>query len=198
MDKVIKLAIMFAGFLIFSVDAVAIPEPYILDPLHTSVTWHINHLGFSSFSGKYFATGTMQYDESKPENSNVQVSVKIADGVTGIPELDKHIAGNAFFDGKKYPTATFVSKKVTMTGANTAIVSGVLTLHGISESVNLKVVFNKTGIDIINNKKTVGFSATTIINRSEFGVTTFLPDLGDEVILNIEVEANLVSKSNKH
>ena len=173
----------------------AAPVTYTLDPLHTTVTWQLNHLGFSTFSGKYFATGSMIYDESKPELSSVTATIKIADGITGIPELDKHIAGNAFLDGRKFPTATFVSKTVEMTGAHTALVTGVLTLHGVSQNVHLNVVFNRVGLDKITKKQTAGFSATTTISRSDYGVTIFIPDLSDEVKMDIEAEAYLPKTS---
>ena len=189
-----KVWIIAGSLSLMMVGAYAAPQNYTLDPMHTTVSWHVNHLGFSNFSGKYFATGTMLFDESKPVNSKVTVVIRIESGVTGLTELDKHIAGNAFLDYHKYPTATFVSKKVTMTGIKTADVRGDLTIHGVSLPVTLKVVFNRVGLDKITNKQTAGFSATTAISRSDYGVKIFVPDVGDDVTLDIEVEATLDGK----
>lgn len=194
MRFLIKLLMITGLWFLMMASTYASPQNYTLDPMHTTVSWHVNHLGFSNFSGKYFATGTMVFDESKPANSKVNVVVRIESGVTGLPELDKHISGNAFLDYHKYPTATFVSKRVVMTGAKTADVTGDLTIHGISLPVTLKVVFNRVGLDKITNKQTAGFSATTTISRSDYGVTIFVPDVGDDVKLDIQVEATLDGK----
>ncbi len=109
--------------------------------------------------------------------------------ITGIPKLDEHMRGEDFFDTAKYPTATFVSDKVTVTGADTAKVQGMLTLHGVTKPVTLNVKLNKAAMSPITNKMTAGFTATAVIKRSDFGMNTYLPNLGDEVKLSIEVEA---------
>src|SRR5437868_3670708 len=67
-----------------------------LDPHHSYILWHVEHLGFSSQTGKWYVNGTLTLDQEKPENSKVNVTVKIADIVTGIPELDKHLLGPLF------------------------------------------------------------------------------------------------------
>ncbi|MBP9743477.1 MAG: polyisoprenoid-binding protein, partial [Burkholderiales bacterium] len=180
---------------LFSACANAIPQNYTLDPLHSSVTWQVSHFGFSNPSGKWYATGNIIYDESKPQNSKVTVQIDIAKIVTGIPKLDYNLLGSGFLDARKYPVALFVSKSIKMTSTTTAEVSGNLTLHGVTIPLALKVIFNKTGIDPITNKKTIGFSATTTVARSDFGITTYIPDISDEVKLDIQVEAMLNDKT---
>lgn len=185
-----RLVMMLLGVL-FTIVAQAAPESYVLDPLHTSVTWHVNHFGFSNPSGKWYANGSLSYDESSPEDSKVIVKIEVAKSITGIPKLDYNMLGTAFLDARKYPIALFVSKHITMTGANTAEVSGDLTLHGVTKPALLTIIINKTGIDPITDKKTIGFSGTTVIERSDFGITTYIPGISDEVKLDIEVEAML-------
>ena len=153
--------------------------------------WHINHLGFSTQTGKWYAHGTLALDKEKPANDKVNVTINIADLVTGIAELNKHLEGKLFFDAAQFPVATFVSDKVNVTGKDTAKVHGILTIHGVSKPVTLNVKLNKVGMSVVTNKMTAGFSATTKIKRSDFGINEFLPDLGDEVKLDIEVEAYL-------
>ncbi len=186
-----KLKVMLLGLLIggFANISFGDTENYVLDPLHTSINWKINHFGFANVTGKWYANGQLSYDEQNPQNSSVKVTIDIAKSITGIAKLDYNMLGSAFLDVKKYPKATFVSTKVTMMDKHTGIVDGNLTLHGVTKPVVLNVTFNKVGIDPITKLKTSGFSATTSIMRSNYKVTTYVPSISDEVQLDIEVEA---------
>ncbi len=166
-------------------------ETYTLDPMHSYVLWHINHFGFSNPSGKWLANGTLTLDEAKPQNSKVNVTIQVGDVITGIPKLDEHLKSKEFFDVDQFPTATFVSSKVMTTGKNSAKVFGTLTVHGVSKPVVLNVKLNNVGVSPISNKKTVGFTANTQIKRSDFGMKTYLPGLGDDVKLDIEAEGKI-------
>jgi polyisoprenoid-binding protein YceI len=170
--------------------AVPTVQAYTLDPTHTFVLFHINHMGFSNQVGKWQANGALTLDETALQNSKVNVTIQVADIVTGIDKLNEHLKGDQFFDVTHFPTATFVSNKVTVTGKNTAKVDGALTLHGVTKPVTLNVKINKIAVSPITQKKTVGFSATTQIKRSDYGIMAYLPGLADEVKLNIEGEAN--------
>lgn len=108
-------------------------ETYTLDPDHTYVLWRIKHYGFSTQAGKWYASGTLVLDKDKPANSKVDAVIKVADMGTGHPELDKHLKGKLFFDTAQFPTATFLSDKVVITGEKTANVHGILTVHGVSK-----------------------------------------------------------------
>jgi len=166
-------------------------DTYTIDPNHSYVLWHISHFDFSHPSGKWMvAEGTLNLDKDKPQNSKVNILIHVNDMITGIAELDKHLKEPLFFDTDKYPQATFVSDKVTLTGKNSANVHGILTVHGISKPITLNVKLNKMGMSPITNKETVGFTATTNLKRSDFGITTLLPGLGDQVQVNIEAEAS--------
>ncbi|MFA6303370.1 MAG: YceI family protein [Legionella sp.] len=164
-------------------------ENYVIDKDHSFVLWHIDHLGFSTQSGKWYVNGTLELDKQKPQNSKVQVSIDIANMDTGNPELDKHLQAAEFFDTAHFPKATFESNKVVPVGKDKAKVTGILTLHGISKPVTLQVKFNKEGKNPIYDRQTVGFSATGDIKRSDFGMKTLLPALGDTVHLDISAEA---------
>jgi polyisoprenoid-binding protein YceI len=165
-------------------------EKFTLDDQHSYVVWRIKHLGFSTQTGKWYVKGFVILDKEHPQNSKVEAHIDIANIVTGLPELDKHLKSKAFFDTEKYPTATFVSNKVDVTGKDSAKVTGTLNLHGVSKHVTLMVTLNKIGKSPINDKNTVGFSATTEIKRSDFGMNTLLPALGDDVSIDIGAEAN--------
>jgi polyisoprenoid-binding protein YceI len=164
-------------------------ESYILDPNHSAVVWQVNHFGFSHPSGKWYVSGDILLDETKPQNSKVNITVPIGDVITGIPELDKHLKGKQFFDVEQFPEATFTSNKVVTEDENTAKVYGDLKIHGITKEIELNVKLNKVGDNPITNKKTVGFTASTRLKRSDFGINTLLPGLGDDVDISIETEA---------
>ncbi len=190
MKFILKLtSILFASaMLIFSLPVQAAPETYTLDPNHTYVLWHISHFGFSNPSGKWMANGTLTLDQANPQNSKLDVIIQVDTLVTGIKELDEHLKGDLFFNAAKFPTATFVSDKITTTGKDTAQVQGMLTVHGVTKPVTLNVKLNKIDISPITNKKTAGFTATTSIKRSDFDITTLLPGVGDDVKIEIEAE----------
>jgi polyisoprenoid-binding protein YceI len=188
MEIRMKLLVLFTSLILFTFSAKA-AENYTIDPSHTAVLWHINHLGFSNPSGKWMAEGTLELDEAKPQNSKVNITIQVAHIVTGIDELNKHLKSKLFFDVEKFPTATFVSNKITMVNKNTAKVHGILTVHGVSKPITLSMKFNKSGMNPISNKQTVGFSGTAQLKRSDFGMNAFAPGLGDVVKINIEAEA---------
>jgi len=166
-------------------------ETYTLDPAHTEIGYRINHFGFSSPSGKFASvTGTLTLDEQKPEASKVTATITIANLFTGIEKLNTHLLSKDFFDATQFPTATFTSTKVDVTGKDTAKVTGDLTLHGVTKSITLDVTLNKLGENMMH-KKTAGFTAMTILRRSDFGISAYVPNLADEVQIHIESEANL-------
>lgn len=179
--------------LLFSIPFSALAaETYQLDPMHTYVLWYINHFGFSTQVGKFTnVEGTLVVDEAKPQNSVINVTIPMDKIATGLPKLDEHLAGEDFFNVQKFPTGSFKSTKVVVTGKNTGKVYGTLTLMGIAKPVVLNVTLLKQGMHPIVNKKSLGFMATTHIKRSEFGLTKYIPALGDDVKIDIGAEANL-------
>ena len=189
-----KSKLLFAAiFTSFFASQLASAEPvkYQLESNHAFVVWSASHFGFSDQMGKFpEIAGEIIFDEKKMSESSVDVTIKIDSLVTGSEKFDAHLKSADFFDVKKFPTAKFVSKKVTATGENKAKVEGELTLHGVTKTVILEVKINKKGTSLVTQKETVGFSATAQIKRSEFGIDYAAPGISDEVKLKIEVEAN--------
>jgi polyisoprenoid-binding protein YceI len=166
------------------------PEKYTLDDNHTYVEWHINHMGFSNYSGKWFTKGELMYDKEKPQDSKVNVTIAIDSMVTGNKKLDKHLKSKDFFNESKYPQATFVSDKITPIDDQNFDVAGTLTVHGIAKPTTLHMKINQVGPSPITKKDTIGFSGHTTLKRSDFDIKAYLPALGDEVKINVEGEAN--------
>lgn len=164
-------------------------ETLILDPQHSYVLWKVNHLGFSTQSGKWYVKGQVNLDKDHPDKSKVEATINIADMITGIPKLDEHLKGDAFFNVTQYPIAKFVSSKVDVTGKNTAKVQGLLTLHGVSKPLTLEVTLNKVGENPISHQMVAGFSAKTTLKRSNFAMKAFIPEISDQVTIEIGAEA---------
>ncbi len=158
---------------------------YAADPHHTQIGWSINHLGFSVYDGIFgSATGTMTLDPAKPGATTVAIEVPLSGLVTTVPALDVHLKKADYFDAATYPTITFKSTSVTVSGTN-ATIAGQLTMHGVTRPVTLAAHFVGAGVNPLSKKPTVGFTATATIKRSDFGMTTLLPALGDTVDLRI-------------
>lgn len=183
------LALLCLFPLTFSAQAAL--QTYVLDPTHTAVVWHINHMGYSNPSGKWMADGTLELDPANLQNSKVKAIIKVAGIISGVPKLDEHLTSKDFFDTAQFPTATFISDKVDVTGKNTAKVHGMLTVHGITKPITLMVKLNKIGVNPMTQKQTVGFTAFTTLKRSDYGISAYLPNLGDEVKIEIEAEGSV-------
>ncbi len=113
-------------------------------------------------------SGVLMLDKAKPQDSTVNVTIQMDTLQTAVPELNKHLESPLFFDVAKYPTATFVSNKVVLTGKTTAKVQGILTFHGVSKPITLNVKLNKIGENPISNENDAGFDATTSLKRSDY------------------------------
>jgi polyisoprenoid-binding protein YceI len=173
-------------------DASGTENKYTIEKNHTSVMWIADHFGYSKVSGKFTdISGEIVFDEKKPQDSSVQVEIKTDSIATGLPKFEDHLKSKDFFDVKTFPTAKFVSKKIIVEGKkNKAQIIGDLTLLGVTKEVVLKAEFNKSSPNPMSQKPTIGFSAKTSINRSDFGIKYALPGVADKVELVIEVEAN--------
>lgn len=187
------LALMAVGALFAAdVSAARAAEKFTFDQNHTNIVWHANHFGFSNPSGRFGVTeGILVLDEAAPEKSTVNVTIDVAGLNTGIPKFDEHLKSADFLDTAKFPTATFKSTKVDVTGKDTANVTGDLTLHGVTKPVTLEMKLNKLDANPMNNKKTAGFSGKIVLKRSEFGISQYVPNVSDDITIGIEAETVL-------
>ncbi len=184
--KCIAVAFLAAG----SLNAVA-AESYTLEPNHTQVLFTWNHFGFSNPSANFETIdGTLQWDEQNPENSSVKISIPVDSLDAHVEKFDAHLRSEDFFEMDKYPTITFNSTDVKR-GAeeNQFIISGDLTMHGITQSVDLDATLTKSGQHPSWQAPALGFDATTTLKRSDFDLDKYAPAVSDEVQLKITVEA---------
>ncbi|MDR3508042.1 MAG: YceI family protein [Caulobacteraceae bacterium] len=166
-----------------STDPAKVPAgAYAVESSHTRVLFAINHMGFTTYYGDFTGvSGSLTVDPAKPAASAVSVSIPTASISTTNATLDAELKAADWLDAAKYPTITFKTTSVTPTGASTADVTGDLTLHGVTKSVTLAAKFNAVGPNIMTRKITVGFDGTAHIKRSDFGVTKYVPLIGDQV-----------------
>jgi polyisoprenoid-binding protein YceI len=162
---------------------------YKLDPAHGKITWSVTHFGFSTYIGQFSTVNaTLKVDPKAPAASSVEVTVDANSLGTLNPALDTHLKSKDFLDVAAFPTATFKSTKVTVTGERTADIAGELTLHGVTKPVVVHAVFNQGGANPMDKKYELGFAGTAEIVRSEFGIKSYVPAISDKVTLTIEAE----------
>lgn len=159
---------------------------YKVESHHTLALFSINHLGFNQFYGTIpNATGTLTLDPANAAADKLDVSLPVAAISTTNTVLDGELKDPTWLDAAKYPEIHFTATKVTKTGARTALITGDLTLHGVTRPVTLNATFGGAGTNPLTKAYTVGFAATGSIKRSDFGVTKYLPLIGDAVELTI-------------
>ena len=162
---------------------------YTLDSSHGYITFTYSHLGFSNPRvGFNSFDATLELDSSKPENSQIEVTIDASSIDSRVAEFNEHLNGTDFFNTAEYPTITFTSTKVVATGENTFDVTGDLTILETTRPVTLTTTINKAANHPMRNVPTVGVSASTTLMRSEWGLGAYVPAVSDEVELSIEVE----------
>ncbi|GJE14155.1 YceI family protein [Methylobacterium longum] len=159
---------------------------YAVDPGHTQVGWRVSHMGFSNYAGGFSdVSGTLELQPKNPASAKLSVKIPVASVTTTSAKLTDELKGDQWLDAAKFPDMTFVSTKVTPAGKDHAKVTGDLTLHGVTKPVTLDVTLVGAGVNPLSKKVTVGFEATGTLKRSEFGVKTYVPLIGDELHLTI-------------
>lgn len=168
----------------------AAPEKYVLDPGHSQVLFSYDHLGYSTTWGMFGGfEGEIMFDQEEPAASSVSVSIPVRSMLTGWEKRFQHFMSPDFFNGQEGDLVTFASTGIEVTGENTALITGDLTINDITQSVVLDAVLNQAGVHPQANKPWAGFDASTTILRSDFGLGLFAPFVGDEVTINISIEA---------
>ena len=159
---------------------------YAVEPYHTRIQFAVSHMGFTTYFGDFTgASGSLTLNPKSGAASALDVSVPVNSVSTTNAKLDGELKSADWLDAAKFPTMSFKSTKVTRSGPNAAKVNGDLTLHGVTKPVTLTVAFNGAGDNPLDKKYTAGFEATGKIKRSDFGVTKFVPLIGDTVDLTI-------------
>ena len=159
---------------------------YKVEGYHTQVGFSLLHFGFTNYSGLFSgASGSLRLDPANPGSDHLEVTVPVESILTTVPKLTDELKGEKWFDVAKFPQATFTSTSVAVGADGVATIAGNLTLHGVTKPIVLHAHLLGAGVNPIDKMYTIGFQASGTIKRSEFGVSMYVPALGDDVELTI-------------
>ena len=185
--KQLSLAAALAAALV--APAVAAPQTYVVDSSHTFPRFSYSHFGYSTqLSSFKQTTGKVVFD-AQAKTGSVDIAIDMKSVNTGFDDFNGHIQGEDFLDTAKFPTATFKSTRVVFDGDKPRSIDGVLTIKGVSKPVTLTVTSFQAMPHPMLKKPALGANATTTIKRSEFNAGKFAPYVGDEVRIDIAIEA---------
>lgn len=170
---------------------------YTIDPAHTVVGFVGRHMMFNKVRGQFTkSNATIEFDPANPAASTLTAEVDLNSVNTGNNDRDNHLRSADFFDVANYPTMTFVSKNVQVTGDNTGVITGELTIKGVTREVKLNTEYLGEAKDPWGNVKPV-FNAHTKINREDWGLTWNVAlEAGGWLVskdIEIELEAELAA-----
>ena len=186
MKKLLVSAIIAASL---ATAAHAAPESYSIDPDHTYANWSLSHLGFSILHGRFNTTSGKITLDMAAKSGSADISIDTASIDSGHAKRDKHLRSEDFFNVAKFPKMLFKSSKFQFSGDKLTSVDGELTLLGVTKPVKLDVSLFQCGPHPMMKKAWCGAAASTSIKRSDFGLSAYVPNVGDEVKIELEVEA---------
>jgi len=170
--------------------ATAQSSTWVSDPMHSEVDFTITHMAISNVHGRFGkVAATLVYDAADVTKSTVTATIGVGTVDTGEDARNNHLKTPDFFDIATFPTATFTSTSVAKSGTG-LVVNGNLTLHGVTQPVVLTVQGPTGPVQGMDKKQHAGFSATTTISRTAFGIGAKFPAamVGDEVKLTIDLD----------
>ena len=175
---------------VFGASSAIAADKYTLDASHSQIVFSYNHLGFSTTYGMFSGfDGEIMFDQENPANSSVTVSMPVMSMFTGWEQRDGHFMSADFFGATEDDMITFASTGIEVTGDDTALITGDLSMNGVTKSVVLDATLNQAATNPLANKDWAGFDATTTVLRSDFGLGAFAPAVSDEVQVMISIEA---------
>jgi polyisoprenoid-binding protein YceI len=187
MPRLTMLCVLTAGA---AMPALSAPVHYTIDPEHTYPSFETPHIqGISIWRGKLDkTTGTVVLDR-EAKTGSIEVTIDASSIDTGHAKLNEHVKSPDFFDVAKYPSITYKADSIKFKGDSPVEVDGVLTMHGVSKPVVLKLNEFKCIMHPMLHKEVCGADASAEINRSDFGIDKYVQMTGDWVRLAIQVEA---------
>ena len=176
MNKTTRLTLAAAAFATLSSVATAAPETFVIDGAHTFPRFSYSHFGLSTQLSRFNKTTGKIVLDKEAKTGSVDV-------------FNGHSQGEDFLDTAKYPTATFKSTKVRFEGDKPVAVDGELTIKGVTKPVTLTITSFINQPHPMMKKDAIGANATTKISRTEFNAGKYAPNVGDEVTIDLAVEA---------
>lgn len=189
MNKLTRLTLAAAAIATLSGAAVASPETFVIDGSHSFPRFSYSHFGYSKQLSRFNKTSGKIVLDKEAKTGSVDVTIDMKSVDTGSDLFNGHIQGEDFLDTEKYPTATFKSTKVHFEGDKPVAVDGNLTIKGVTKSVTLAMSSFQLMPHPMMKKDAIGANASTTVKRSEFNAGKYAPYVGDDVTIDIAVEA---------
>ena len=184
-----QLTLATALFAAMAGSAIAAPVTYNVDGSHTFPRFSYSHFGYSTQLSSFKNTSGKVVFDAEAKTGSVVISIDMKSVNTGFEVFDGHIQGEDFLDTAKFPTATFKSTKVVFEGDKPKSIEGNLTIKGVTKPVTLTVTSFQAMPHPMMKKPALGANAFTTIKRSEFNAGKYAPYVGDDVRIDIAVEA---------
>jgi len=166
-------------------------DRYEIDASHTHVQFSVLRFGFADTIGTFTGvSGAIILDQEAPENSSVEAEIDVTSLMSGDASREQAVLGGFWLNAGEFATMTFKSTSVELDGENHALVTGDLTLLGVTKPVTLDVKLNKIGMDRAAKKEGAGFSITGELNRLDWGLQTAAQFVGTDVAIRIEALAH--------
>jgi len=168
---------------------------YVIDSEHTHIVWRVDRFGFTDTIGTFTEIeGALQLDEDNPASSSVEATIQLSGLRSDLLQREDIVRGPHWLDATAFPSIKFKSNTVVLDQSEDclgqcALVTGTMTLRGVSAPLSMHVTLNKIGVDPVTKKPAAGFSAKGQFTRSEFGVATAVGPVGDVVSFEIEALA---------
>jgi polyisoprenoid-binding protein YceI len=174
---------------VFAIPSLVLADSWRIDPAHTSAAFSVRHMGISTVRGAFTkVSGKVDYDPADVSKSSIEVTIEAASVDTRVEQRDNDLRSPNFLDVAKYPTITFISKRVEQAGPGKLKIVGDLTIHGVTKQVVLDVEGPSEPMKDPRGGLHMGASATTTINRQDFGVSGAPLMVGNDLSITIDVE----------
>ena len=185
--KRITAALALTGAVVTS--ALAAPVTYSVDGTHTFPRFSYSHFGYSTQLSSFSKTTGKVVFDAEAKKGSVDIVIDMKSVNTGFSDFNEHIQGEDFLDTAKFSKATFKSTKVVFDGDKPQSIEGELTIKGVTKSVTLTVTSFQAMPHPMLKKPAIGANAFTVIKRSEFNAGKYAPYVGDEVRIDVAIEA---------
>lgn len=164
-------------------------DSYTVDPTHTYAHFTVSHFGYSTMHGRFDQSAGKVTLDTAAKTGTVDITIQAASVSTGYGKRDDHLKSTDFFNAAEFPTITYKASSIKFKGNTPSTVEGQLTMLGVSRPVTLTIDAFKCGPNPMSKKEECGAAATAQIKRSDFGMKSFLPGVGDDIKLEFEIEA---------
>jgi polyisoprenoid-binding protein YceI len=187
MNRYSRFAAILVVLASIALPALAETEVFTFDKAHTLIGFRVRHI-LTKVEGRFKSfDGTIGIDRQNPAASKVDLTIQATTIDTGVENRDNDLRSANYFDVAKYPTITFKSTKIEPKGSDQYDVTGEFSMHGVTKTIHVPV--KHLGFAPGKTEK-AGFEVTLPISRKDYGITSGGPVVGDDVEVNIQVEAN--------